>query len=141
MDFNILVEKANQQQTDEAFVQLVSEVQRLEEMFLLMSPGNKEVPFFGEEDNKNWMYVYTSYPQLEANAPLIFQESVQLHYVKIPTHELLPWLVQHQDHGIFGIRINEGPFGFWISLTDLRNLISETGERVEQLTTTPDKEQ
>ncbi|KGP77798.1 MULTISPECIES: hypothetical protein [Paenibacillus] len=127
MEFNVWVEEANLNHSEEAFIKLIQKMRDLKDMYLLMSPNNNEAPFVGQEDNYNWMYIYTSYQQLESNAPLIFEDGTQLYYVSVPTTELLSWLVQHQSHGVYGVRINEGPFGFWISLRDLEGIIIEEG--------------
>ncbi|KQN97010.1 hypothetical protein [Paenibacillus sp. Leaf72] len=129
MKFNVLVEKAKKSESETAIIDLVTEVKLLHEVFILMNPQDSDTVYFGELEGTVWMFVYTSLEQLRQSARLVLEEDAPVYYVTIPTDAAFSWIAEHEESGVYGIRINQGPYGFWVSLDDLKDNNSEESQK------------
>ncbi|MDH6372938.1 hypothetical protein M2444_004767 [Paenibacillus sp. PastF-3] len=128
MRFNLLSIEANDTGTEEAFKKLVNEVLQQPNLYLLMSTVDRSRAYAGKINGKVWLFLYTSPEQVNNSFEGVLQEKAEAYYVQLDTKESIPWLLEHSDYGIDGIRINEGPHGFWILLEDLKPIVNELND-------------
>jgi hypothetical protein len=120
VNFERLVRETMDAGTTEAFENLLGEVRKLPYQYLLMSPSDHNRPFVGQLEDKLWLFLFSSPEEVSKYGPNILGQDKPLYYTKIPTESAIPWLIQWEEHaGVYGIRFNQGPFGFYFKLSDL----------------------
>jgi len=119
--FESIVATAMESRTEEAFENLLDAVCKLPYLYLLMSPSDETSPFVGQLDEKLWLFLYSSPDEISKHGSFIVGEGKPLYFTRMQTDSAIPWLLKWERHGgVYGIRFNEGPYGFYFKLNDLQ---------------------
>ena len=103
----------------------------LEEWIYLVRPvpGRDPYPFIGRFEERTWLYLFTDHERLRrfADANDFLDDHINAHFITMSPPESLSWLQrlaratdeETNEPLVYGLRINEGPHGWFAPLESL----------------------
>ncbi len=84
----------------------------------LPEPDKAMYPLVGVIDGLNWFYAFTDEALLQqfARKENLVDEEKGAYLISVPTKDILPWLEEVRANGVYGIRFNQGDFGWYVPL-------------------------
>ena len=83
-------------------------------------------PFIGEVDEKPWVFIFTDGQKANDYGRQFdgfVRDNSSIFLIRMKVKNSLDMLYQLSSRGVFGIRVNEGPNGWFCPIQDLQNII------------------
>jgi hypothetical protein len=88
-------------------------------------------PFIGIIDEQPWVMVFTDpdkAAQFAGPDPRFRNAEGELVFMGVPQLEALQWILGLGEHGVVGLRINQGEFGWFAPLANLPAIVMELAQ-------------
>lgn len=132
IDFDALIENVKKMPEREGQILLWAITFRLEKWYFIARPVSdpgESRPFIGEVDGRGWVFIFTDNAHVRKFAER--QEFVypdgSVSVIAMEPKSAVEWLHLCAEAGIFGVRFNEGEYGWFAPISDLRPMMEYLG--------------
>jgi hypothetical protein len=128
LNFDALVEKVKKMPAPDGQTLLWKETFHLEKWHFITKPlseRNEPKPFIGEVDGKGWMYIFTDglHARKFGEAQGLVNANGSIHTIAMEPKKAVEWLYGWGELGVYGLRFNEGEFGWFAPIGNLRPMM------------------
>ncbi|MCL9662153.1 hypothetical protein L2089_15775 [Paenibacillus hunanensis] len=120
---NDMVEQFREEEVPQGLDRLVKMITSMNHWYVLMDPTNDNLPLIAEieEDGKPllWLFAYSDEESLVQSAQVLFPHMEEHRYLHMPLDTGVPWMLEYRKYEVYGLRFNEGPYGFYFGLEEL----------------------
>lgn len=128
VNFDQLVEKVKKMPVQEGQILLWKETFGLEKWHFITKPiiePNDVRPFIGEVEGKGWIYLFTDgrHAQRFGEGHALINNDGVVNTIVMEPKMAVEWLIKWTEVGVFGLRFNEGQYGWFAPIANLKPMM------------------